>query len=96
MYASNAVSIMEILQPCVIAKVALNLKDMLVIIITVKYHTQIVLTVTVEDYKDLKNSLSDKIGKGIAENYEYTLSYLFMLGKIEYVEPLDSIKALQR
>lgn len=47
-------------------------------------------------YDDLKNSLSDKIGKGIAENYEYTLSYLFMLGKIEYVEPLDSIKALQR
>jgi len=47
-------------------------------------------------YDDLKNSLSDKIGKGITENYEYTLSYLFMLGKIEYVEPLDSIKALQK
>ncbi len=46
-------------------------------------------------YDDLKNSLSDKIGKGITENYEYTLSYLFMLGKIEYVEPLDSIKAHQ-
>jgi len=46
-------------------------------------------------YDDLKNSLSDKIGKGITENYEYSLSYLFMLGKIEYVEPLDSIKILQ-
>jgi hypothetical protein len=46
-------------------------------------------------YDDLKNSLSVKIGKGITENYEYTLSYLFMLGKIEYVEPLDSIKALK-
>lgn len=46
-------------------------------------------------YDDLKNSLSDKIGKGITENYEYTLSYLFLLGKIEYVDKLDSLKALQ-
>lgn len=46
-------------------------------------------------YDDLKSSLVDKIGKGITENYEYTLSYLFMLGKIEYVDKLDSIKAIQ-
>jgi hypothetical protein len=46
-------------------------------------------------YDDLKNSLSDKIGKGITENYEYALSYLFILNKIEYIEPLDSIKALK-
>lgn len=46
-------------------------------------------------YDDLKNSLTDKIGKGITENYEYTLSYLYMLGKIEYVDTLDSIKAFQ-
>jgi len=46
-------------------------------------------------YDDLKSSLVDKIGKGITENYEYTLSYLFMLGKIEYVNKLDSIKAIQ-
>lgn len=46
-------------------------------------------------YDDLKNNLVDKIGKGITENYEYTLSYLFMLGKIEYVDKLDSIKAIQ-
>jgi len=45
-------------------------------------------------YDDLKNSLSDKIGKGITENFEYTLSYLYMLGKIEFVEHLDSIKVL--
>ncbi|WP_158856306.1 ABC-three component system middle component 8 [Lunatibacter salilacus] len=45
-------------------------------------------------YDDLKNSLTGKIGKGITENYEYTLSYLFMLGKIEYVDKLDSIKAI--
>lgn len=47
-------------------------------------------------YDDLKNSLSCIIGKGITENYEYALSYLFMLGKIEYVETLDSIKAIER
>lgn len=46
-------------------------------------------------YDDLKNSLADKIGKGITENYDYTLSYLFILGKIEYVDKLDSIKAIQ-
>lgn len=46
-------------------------------------------------YDDLKSSLADKIGKGINENYEYTLSYLFMLGKIEYVDKLDSIKAIK-
>lgn len=46
-------------------------------------------------YDDLKNSLIHKIGKGITENYEYTLSYLFILGKIEYVDKLDSIKAIQ-
>lgn len=47
------------------------------------------------NYDDLKNSLTYKIGKGITENYEYTLSYLFMLGKIEYVDKLDSIKAIE-
>ena len=46
-------------------------------------------------YDDLKISLTDKIGKGITENYEYTLSYLFMLGKVEYVDKLDSIKAIE-
>lgn len=46
-------------------------------------------------YDDLKSSLADKIGKGITENYEYSLSYLFILGKIEYVHRLDSIKAIQ-
>lgn len=46
-------------------------------------------------YDDLKSSLVDKIGKGITENYEYALSYLYMLGKIEYVDKLDSIKAIQ-
>lgn len=46
-------------------------------------------------YDDLKNSMSDKIGKGISENYQFALIYLFILGKIEYVEKLDSFKAIQ-
>lgn len=46
-------------------------------------------------YDDLKNSLVDKIGKGVAENYEYTLSFLFMIGRIEYVSTLDSVKVVQ-
>lgn len=46
-------------------------------------------------YDDLKNNMSDKIGKGISENYQFALIYLFMLGKIEYVEKLDSFKAIQ-
>lgn len=45
-------------------------------------------------YDDLKSSLIDKIGKGVAENYEYTLSFLFMLGRIEYVSTLDSVKVV--
>lgn len=47
-------------------------------------------------YDDLKNNLAGKIGQGITENYEYALSYLYLLGKIEYVETMDSIKAPQR
>lgn len=46
-------------------------------------------------YDDLKNSLADKVGQGINENYEYTLSYLYLLGKIEYVDKLDSLKVIQ-
>lgn len=45
-------------------------------------------------YDDLKSSLIDKIGKGVTENYEYTLSFLFMLGRIEYVSTLDSVKVV--
>jgi hypothetical protein len=45
-------------------------------------------------YDDLKSSLIDKIGKGVAENYEYTLSFLFMLGRIEYVSTLDSVRVV--
>lgn len=45
-------------------------------------------------YDDLKSNLVDKIGKGVTENYEYTLSFLFMLGRIEYVSTLDSVKVV--
>jgi Cys-tRNA synthase (O-phospho-L-seryl-tRNA:Cys-tRNA synthase) len=44
-------------------------------------------------YDELKSDLIDKIGKGVAENFELTLSFLYLLGKIEYVNKLDSIKS---
>jgi len=43
-------------------------------------------------YDDLKNALIEKVGKGSSENYEYALSFLYLMGKIEYIESLDSIK----
>jgi len=43
-------------------------------------------------YDDLKNTLIEKVGKGASENYEYALSFLYLMGKIEYIEILDSIK----
>lgn len=46
-------------------------------------------------YEDLKNNLIDKIGKGISEKYDFTLSFLFLLGKIEYLNTLDSIKIVE-
>jgi len=46
-------------------------------------------------YDDLRNVLIQKIGTGVAENYQYALSFLYLLGKIEYVEKLDSIKIIE-
>ena len=46
-------------------------------------------------YDDLKNVLIQKIGTGITENYQYALSFLYLLGKIEYIEKLDSIKMIE-
>lgn len=44
-------------------------------------------------YDELKSGLMDKIGRGVADNFELTLSFLFLLGKIEYVKNLDSFKS---
>jgi len=43
-------------------------------------------------YDELKSVLMDKIGRGVSENFELTLSFLYLLGKIEYLNKLDSIK----
>ena len=45
-------------------------------------------------YDELKNDLKDKFGKSVSENFEFTLSLLFLFGKIEYLADLDSIKAV--
>jgi Cys-tRNA synthase (O-phospho-L-seryl-tRNA:Cys-tRNA synthase) len=46
-------------------------------------------------YDDLKNVLIQKIGTGATENYQYALSFLYLMGKIEYLEKLDSIKMIE-
>lgn len=46
-------------------------------------------------YDDLKNVLIQKIGTGVAENYQFALSFLYLMGKIEYIEKLDSIKMVE-
>ena len=43
---------------------------------------------------DLKNTLIKKIGNGITEKLEYSLSFLYILNKIEYIEELDSLKTI--
>ncbi len=46
-------------------------------------------------YDDLRNVLIQKIGTGVAENYQFALSFLYLMGKIEYIEKLDSIKMVE-
>ncbi len=46
-------------------------------------------------YDDLKNVLIQKVGAGASENFQYALSFLYLMGKIEYVEKLDSIKTIE-
>ena len=46
-------------------------------------------------YDDLKEVLIQKIGNGVDENYQYALSFLYLMGKIEYIEKLDSIKLIE-
>ncbi len=58
MYAINVVLIMVILLLCAIVRAALSLKGTLVTVIPLKFHTLIVLTAIVADWKDSKNSLS--------------------------------------
>lgn len=43
---------------------------------------------------DLKNTLINQIGNGISEKFEYTLSFLYILNRIKYIEELDSLKTI--
>ena len=43
-------------------------------------------------YDELKNTLKQKIGNKVTENFEQSLSFLYLLGKVNYLQELDSIK----
>lgn len=43
-------------------------------------------------YDDLLSKVIDNIGEGAKENYPYALNFLFLLGRVEYVEETDSFK----
>lgn len=51
-----------------------------------------VMTNGVIQFEDLKQSLISNFGKKANENFDYSLSYLFLLGKIEYIPENDLIK----
>lgn len=51
-----------------------------------------VMTNGVIKFDDLKESLIQNIGKKANENFEHSLSYLFLIGKIEYIPKNDLIK----
>lgn len=41
-------------------------------------------------YDSLLTKVIDKIGEGARENYPYALNFLYLLGKISYIEETDS------
>lgn len=43
-------------------------------------------------YDELKNTLIQKTGNKVIENFEQALSFLYLLDKINYMQELDSIK----
>ena len=43
-------------------------------------------------YDDLLKKVIENIGEGAKENYPYALNFLFLLGKIIYLEQTDSFK----
>ncbi|TFH94684.1 ABC-three component system middle component 8 [Porphyromonas levii] len=42
-------------------------------------------------YDDLKRYVAMKVGHALGDNFEYALSFLFLLNRIEYNQSLDSI-----
>ena len=43
-------------------------------------------------YDDLLRKVIENIGEGAKENYPYALNFLYLLGKIIYLEQTDSFK----
>lgn len=43
-------------------------------------------------YDDLMKKVIDNIGESSKENYPYALSFLYLLGKLEYIEQTDSFR----
>lgn len=41
-------------------------------------------------YDDLKSVIINSVGKELGETFEYSLSYLFLINKINYNQTLDS------
>lgn len=43
-------------------------------------------------YDDLMKKVLDNVGENAKENYPYALNFLYLLGKIVYLEQTDSFK----
>lgn len=41
-------------------------------------------------YDDLKKYLVMQVGKGLGDNFEFALSFLFLLNRISYIQVSDS------
>ena len=43
-------------------------------------------------YDKMMNEVIDNLGEGSKENYPYAINFLYLLGKIEYIELTDSFR----
>ena len=46
---------------------------------------------TLIKYEDLKEMLVSEIGVNVKNNIDYSLTFLFSIGKIEYIKNIDAI-----
>lgn len=46
-------------------------------------------------YDKMMNEVIDNLGEGSKENYPYAINFLYLLGKIEYIELTDSFRYLK-
>lgn len=43
------------------------------------------------NYDDLKNSIISRVGKEIGDTFEYSLSFLYLINKINYNQQSDTV-----